>query len=305
MKNQKHIRLIQALGFSGIGQRARNEDAFWPEVADATESCLVLCDGLGGAAAGHLASQIAARTIYDFLKSQTDTGLDPGRLIRGAVAAAVNALGDYEANNPPINGMATTMTLCWVWQERLILAHVGDSRIYVFRKGNVAYKSYDHSYVNELLAKGEISAEDANRHPMKNRVTRVIKSDRVDEAEVFMPDEIRDQDLVLLCSDGLLESWSDLALIQLISSTSQLEEMVRILSERCRDNSSDNYTGYLIRIGVVNAVQDENIPPTVRDQAETDPVFNGDDRSSEEAEDEAGGLSAGGIAKALRHFLKF
>jgi serine/threonine protein phosphatase PrpC len=187
-------------GVSDVGTvREHNEDSAFvgPYVA-------LVADGVGGAAAGEVASATAAYVASATALSRF--GDDPARVVRDAVAVARDSLRLGVVEDPDRNGMATTLTMLVTDGRRVVLGHVGDSRAYLLRDDDLRQISRDHTYVQVLREEGRLGSEDARTHPWRNVVLRSIQStfeepDRYDVDVVEL--DFRPGDRVLLCSDGL------------------------------------------------------------------------------------------------------
>jgi len=198
------------LRFSGAGVsdvglvREHNEDSAFvaPYVA-------LVADGVGGAAAGEVASATAAYVVSALALSRF--GDDPGTVIRDAVAAARINLRHGVRDDPSRDGMATTLTVVVGDGERVLLGHVGDSRAYHYRDGRLTQITRDHTYVQTLVDSGLVSREEMAFHPWRNVVLRSLQASPEDElTDVDVLEvETRPGDRLLLCSDGLTDMVQD------------------------------------------------------------------------------------------------
>jgi protein phosphatase len=195
--------------------RDHNEDAVIPESDGSSGGPVVVAvaDGMGGAAAGEVASRLAIDAAVAGPPSDTDTV----RRITDGNRAVLDAV----AEDPGHAGMGTTLTL-GVFDSAgvLHLGHVGDSRAYRLRGDTLERLTTDHTYVMELVARGHISPEDALTHPRRNLITRVVGMDDVvvDHAEI----ELSPGDRILLCSDGLTDMVNDDSIQQILESEPSL-----------------------------------------------------------------------------------
>jgi len=187
----------QAFGLSDVGRRREsNEDAF---LVDPRADLYVIADGMGGYAAGEVASRIAVDSLKEALAGPHD-GQAAVRL-QDAVHEANARICDSQAQADQ-RQMGTTLVAMVVENERAIIGHVGDSRAYLLREGVLRRLTSDHSWVNEQVKLGLLSDEAAQRHPMRNIVTRALGSRSEAMAEV-REEGMRPGDVFLLCSDGL------------------------------------------------------------------------------------------------------
>lgn len=174
--------------------RQNNEDSLFPENSGESEgpAVLIVADGMGGHIAGEVASRLA-------INAAASSALDPD----DRVAAANRAIREEVARQPELEGMGTTMTLVELTTEgRARFAHVGDSRAYLYRGGELGQLTEDHTVAMEYVALGQISPDEANDHPQSHMLTRCLGLTRfvnVDRIDV----ELEPGDRMLLCSDGL------------------------------------------------------------------------------------------------------
>ncbi|MGH8540361.1 MAG: Stp1/IreP family PP2C-type Ser/Thr phosphatase [Stenotrophobium sp.] len=196
--------------------RKNNEDAI---AEDPELGLLVLADGMGGYNAGEIASGIAITTVLDQVKrdwhSLKHGALDPasgycaeGLLLRSAIENANATIKQVAQSQPQCAGMGTTIVCCILHEAVLSIAYVGDSRLYRYRDGHLEQITRDHSLVEELIARGHYSREDATRLVRKNIVTRALGVE--DRVQVDIIEEtLETGDILLLCSDGLNDMVDD------------------------------------------------------------------------------------------------
>ncbi len=188
--------------------RHGNEDA----CAAAPEAgAFVVCDGMGGAAAGEVASHLAAETFLSHLTPPTANGnnsVKPEARLAAAINAANQAVYQKSRRTPQLSGMGTTLVALFHTPAALWLAHVGDSRCYRLRRGHLQQLTNDHSLVEEQLRAGQITPAQAARSPMRNLITRAIGSETAVEADI-QSHRPQPDDLYLLASDGLTHDLAD------------------------------------------------------------------------------------------------
>ena len=184
--------------------RTTNQDSYFAgEIADSAVFAVV-CDGMGGANAGNIASEAAVKRIYEYVinsyrRNMTEDDIE--KLLKNAVVSANIELYDMSVNDPALSGMGTTAVLVLIQNRRAVLAHVGDSRIYLVNDG-IKQLTRDHSVVQSLIESGKITPEDAKVHPRKNVITRAIGAEEdvaVDTGSL----SLTPGDTLMLCSDGL------------------------------------------------------------------------------------------------------
>ena len=233
--------------------RKGNEDvcAALPE-----HGIFVVCDGMGGAAAGEVASALAAKTFVD------DLAFRPGEYtperLAAAVRAANRAVHQHALRHPTLTGMGTTLVALLLEAAEtglaLTLAHVGDSRCYRLRARALTQLTVDHSFVEEQVRLGEITAAQAATHPMRNIITRVVGTQPSVEPDIA-PHDPQPGDLYLLASDGLTRDLSDADLTEILgpAATGGLEADLPSLCQTLIDQAKaagggDNITVLLLRI---------------------------------------------------------
>lgn len=248
---------VKACGLSDVGlTRAHNEDYF--EI-DPRHKLYVVADGMGGHNHGEVASQIAVNSIRRFVEESGDRdstwafGTDArlarhSNLLKTAVREAHRHVLQAISRDGSLYGMGTTVVTFLLSGRIAAVAHVGDSRAYRFRDGQLDQLTQDHTWVNEQVMAGFLSKEQARTHPLKNVVTRALGGESdvlVDLREV----EVEPGDLFLLCSDGLTGMLSDADLAERLSSGRPLHEICRsLIDESNARGGIDNITAILLQI---------------------------------------------------------
>ncbi len=196
--------------------RGNNEDAIGE---DPDVGLLVLADGMGGYNAGEIASGIAVTTVLDVVRRQwpelrhgevdADTGYGVESLmLRTAIEQAHSTIHSVAQSQPQCAGMGTTVVACVLHDDRMSIAYVGDSRLYRHRNGRLEQITTDHSLVEELIARGHYSREDAGRLVRKNIVTRALGVESAIAVDLI-EETVEIGDVILLCSDGLTDMVDD------------------------------------------------------------------------------------------------
>lgn len=234
--------------------RDHNEDA----VAHARDlGLVVLADGMGGHNAGEVASEIAVSTILDSVRAGWEyrTEIKSGQaapeveLLRKSVEVAHSAIRDKADSKPQYQGMGTTVVSCLLHDDRIIIAHVGDSRVYRFRGNSLKQVTQDHSLVEDLIAKGFYSREEANQNVRRNILTRALGSGDTVQVDV-MNEDVAVGDIYLLCSDGLTDMVEDenicLTLKKFSASLNQAADQLVTLANQ--NGGKDNVSVALIRV---------------------------------------------------------
>ena len=211
--------MIKAAMKTDIGLvRSNNEDC----VCSPADGVFIVADGMGGPAAGEVASRIAAESALDVLKKEP-VSIDA---LNDIFTSANERILKYAGEHTECNGMGTTMTVLAVLQDnRYLWAHVGDSRIYRLHAGELSQVTRDDSYVEELVEKGEITHEEARNHPRKNMLTRAVGVEKSLKAE-SSSSEYEAGDIFLLSSDGLTNMVTDDDIQDILSDDSTPDEKV-------------------------------------------------------------------------------
>lgn len=238
---------------------------------------LVVADGMGGHAAGGAAARIVVDAMFDRLEK--GMGGDPrDNLYFGAQDAHRGAL--MYAGDHGTMGMGSTLVAVYIREDDIWVAHVGDSRFYLFRDGKVEYRTTDHTRVQNLLEMGAITAEEARRHPEGNIITRAVGHDRQDlmgrpfEADVLAePLKLQAGDTLLLCSDGLYDLVDDREMIEIVSGTGAQPACQMLVDLANQRGGHDNITVVLLHC----AGGTPPPPPEVETASTKSPVTTLDD----------------------------
>ena len=232
------------------GGRLNNEDSIFPlpETANSNQNLFLVCDGVGGAEKGEIASSLACESFQTFFSTFRE-GEPNADFINKAIRYTEARFDDYVAIHPEAKGMATTLTMTFVGTTGITLAHVGDSRIYHFRKGEILFQTEDHSLVNSLVKLGKITHEEVAHHPQRNVIIRAIQgTDRPTEADVVLLDDIKAGDFLFMCSDGVLERLNNDELSDIFKHLGGPEEIKNAIMSACTGKTHDNFSFYIIPI---------------------------------------------------------
>jgi len=225
-------------------QRRENEDS-----SLARPPVFVVADGMGGAQAGEVASRIA---IEAFRRGLPESGSAEERLATRAREAnsQIHALSRSEHERA---GMGTTLTAAYIEDAHLSIAHVGDSRAYLFRDGALTRLTQDHSLVDELVRRGKLTEEQAAEHPQRSIITRALGPEPTVDVDTWTY-AVRDGDVVLLCSDGLTSMISEERVAETLDSTPTLDQAAQQLIDEANEaGGRDNITVVLFRVAEVGA----------------------------------------------------
>ncbi|MGI8666844.1 MAG: PP2C family protein-serine/threonine phosphatase [Jatrophihabitans sp.] len=239
--------------------RDNNEDSVY-----AGPRLLAIADGMGGHAAGEVASKIVIGTVEELDEDRPVADLIG--TLRDTVDEATSALAHAVAQNRSLEGMGTTLTAIRFAGSRIALVHVGDSRAYLMRGGQLSQITHDDTYVQSLVDSGKLTAEEASHHPRKSVILRALNGEAVD------PDisirEARRGDRYLLCSDGLSDVVTAATLMQALSSGTPQDCADRLIELALRGGGPDNVT--CIVADVVDLSDGDDLPivgGAVTDQA--------------------------------------
>lgn len=218
--------------------REHNEDSYLVR-----SPVFAVCDGMGGHAAGEVASAIAVATIAEHAPLHADDVL-----LGAAVEKANAAVIEGAANGTGRPGMGCTATCALIENDRMAIAHVGDSRIYLLHEGTLVRLTHDHSYVEELVDAGEITADEARVHPSRSVITRALGSDVDMYADHFTLD-VSLGDRVILCSDGLSSMVEDSEIEAIaVSSTTPQAAADNLVAAALTEGGHDNVTVVVVDV---------------------------------------------------------
>jgi serine/threonine protein phosphatase PrpC len=252
---------FEAFGLTDVGRkRKHNEDAF---AVDLSDGLFIVADGMGGHAAGEVAARITVETIGEFIAAtrqkeeatwpfKYDHSLDfNSNRLAIAIEKANERVMAAVAAQPWLKGMGTTVVAGLLNEKILSLAHVGDSRAYLYREGVLKRLTDDHSWVHEQVAAGILTEDEAKSHPLKNVVTKALGGGASVAPDLReLPFSARDR--FLFCSDGLTTMLSDEEIEDLVAQHEDPQELCRALIDLANDKGGvDNITVVVAR--VVNA----------------------------------------------------
>lgn len=251
--------MVEAFVCTDVGMKRRvNEDNF---CVNTDLGLYVVADGMGGHAAGEVASRLAVEQIEEtisenYIDEETTWpgNFDPNlsrssNLLRTAILSANEKIRTVTASMSETRGMGTTIVAAVIQNRHATIAHVGDSRAYLFRQPELKPLTSDHSWVNEQLKQGFITLEHARTHPFRNVITQALGSNsdvRIDTLEC----DFEPGDLLMLCSDGLNSMLSDFEITKIIKETMELPLDLmcnRLIDGAKRKGGDDNITVALVR----------------------------------------------------------
>lgn len=238
---------MTAYGISDRGcRRPTNQDAYAVRlVQEDGIAVLAVCDGMGGANAGNVASRFAIETFVERVQEQVSANMSREaieRALRDAAEAANETVFRLSTRQPEFAGMGTTIVAGVITKEKAMLINIGDSRAYEIDAKNIVQLTEDHSYVNEMIRQGRIRAEDARTHPNRNLITRAVGVDPRVEGDVYEVD-LREGEVLLLCSDGLSGMVEDAKIAEIVRRANDLETAGQALVEAAKlCGGADNIT---------------------------------------------------------------
>ena len=231
--------------FSQQGKRSNNEDSL-----GISEALLTVCDGMGGHNFGERASAFVRDAMLQAFPKVQPLGKMEIQQQLNQVQKDLNQLLEKE---PELEKMGTTFTGVFCTPDVWYAAHIGDSRIYLFRSSEQKlWHTWDHSLVGELMRTREITVEAGRFHPLSNRIAKAIiaqKEGKMAGASIVKIDELQAGDILLLCSDGVVEAWGDWDLVQLVSDKKlSFEQKCERIASQCAEKSKDNNTAIIAEI---------------------------------------------------------
>jgi len=225
-------------------KRPTNEDAFAFSVE---HGVYVVCDGMGGAAAGEIASSLAVDEMLRHLTSRREPGVSLPELAGKAICAANQAVFTRAQRNQRLSGMGTTMVALVAEERRAWVLNVGDSRCYRMRGGRLEQVTLDHSLVEEQVRMGRMSQSEALRSPLRNVITRALGTQHLVTHDCFEL-EAEPGDVFMLCSDGLTRELTDEVIASILECNVTLDERCqRLIVAAKKAGGHDNITCVLVQ----------------------------------------------------------
>jgi len=211
----------------------------------------VCCDGMGGHAAGQIASELTCKTFIEvYLHHPSE---DCSVAATSAAVAANRFVLDVARAIPDRRGMGTTLSVLIIVQDRAVVVQVGDSRVYCLRDGKLTRLTQDHTWVEEACRNGELTYEEAQNHPYQHVLTRAIGSDETLQPDVEWRD-VQSGDLYLLCSDGLINHVTDSQIEKTLSESGPSEAAWKLVGMALADGGSDNCTVLIVQVNDLEEV---------------------------------------------------
>ena len=244
---------MKACGITDVGlQRHENQDTFAVERGAADGQLIaVVCDGMGGENCGQIASSLAVRAFLDELHAVLRADMTTEQL-REAVSFCVSkanaAVNRHAQEHTECHGMGTTLVSAVTNGSGAVICNVGDSRAYLINADGVQCITRDHSVVEMMVQRGELTPEQAKTHPSKNLITRAVGTEETVFSDVFRV-ETEPEDCILLCSDGLSNQMADQEILFEVVHGARRDDCCRRLLEIAKNRGApDNVTSVLIEL---------------------------------------------------------
>jgi PPM family protein phosphatase len=276
-------------------KRRRNEDAYVVE-----PPLFAVADGMGGAQAGEVASRLAAAALRE-----SGAGTGGQQRIVDLIQEANRRVYDRSNTDPTASGMGTTITVALVEDDNVVFGHVGDSRGYLLRDGELQQLTEDHSLVNELMKSGKLSPEEAETHPQRSVITRAVGTDADVDVDTFTVPALQ-RDVFLLCSDGLTDMVSNEKILDLVERhRDDMDKAARALVQAAnRRGGIDNITIVAFEIADIGArdgqTQEQALPPELARKIEEEETLDETD-AVPVVQPATGELEAGEYVARRRH----
>jgi len=243
--------LINAYATSDVGKaRELNEDYFSVSYPEDKIQVFILADGMGGYNGGEVASKLAVQAAKSYIETNYDEVDKENRelvlrLLKDACQYANMIVYEKATHDPNLSQMGTTLDICLVYQNKVFIAHIGDSRIYRIRREFIRKLTKDHSYVQTLVDEGKITQEESSHHPRKNMLMKALGIQSFIEPDTCVRAFLKD-DVILMCSDGLTNMVPESEIYKIIRENPA--DSTKLLVQKANDEGGkDNITAIVIR----------------------------------------------------------
>ena len=241
---------MRAFAKTDIGKaRDMNQDYYYISKPEDKISIFILADGMGGYNGGEIASKLATMATLGYIQSNFENIPKERekilKLIKSAMEYANMVVYEKSKEQKELEGMGTTLEVCLIYNNKLYIGHIGDSRIYRLRGEFFRKLTHDHSYVQKLVKDGTITQEEANHHPKKNMLMKALGCTAFVEPDITVKGFVKD-DIVLICSDGLTNMVEEPEIYNILKNEGTLA--AEKLVEKANENGGyDNITAIVIR----------------------------------------------------------
>ena len=237
---------MQTWGLTDPGNiRQQNQDSYAIVPFGRDRVLMIVCDGMGGAKSGNVASSLAVEVFTDEVRRTQRPGMTPEKaaaMLRSALELANSAVYEQSQLSDDFTGMGTTLVAVWISRDLAVVINVGDSRAYHFTREDVRLITRDHSMVAYMVERGELTQEQAKLHPGKNVITRAVGTEPGVEGDVFTC-RLRRDECILLCSDGLSNEMADQEMLfEVVHGLSKSDCCQRLLHIAKNRGAPDNVT---------------------------------------------------------------
>ena len=243
---------MEAWGLTDVGNvRSQNQDAF--RIVELGKNALlaVVCDGMGGAKSGNVASRLASEVFSEEVKRSFSADLTPDeaeQMLRAAAKLANISVFEQSQLSEDYAGMGTTLVAALTYPRATLVLNIGDSRAYLINADGVRCITRDHSVVEMMVQRGELTPEQAKTHPSKNLITRAVGTEETVFSDVFRV-ETEPEDCILICSDGLSNQMADQEILFEVVHGARRDDCCRRLLEIAKNRGApDNVTSVLIEL---------------------------------------------------------
>ncbi len=246
---------MQVSSSSDIGKvRQTNQDFYNIEQLEDNLTWVAVCDGMGGACGGNIASASAVKVMSEFIINNVNSALK-GEEIKANLVKSVEHANEFiyssSNNNPDLKGMGTTCVCAIINKNKAYLANVGDSRAYFISSDNIFQITKDHSIVQEMIDSGKITEDEAVNHPRKNIITRAIGVSQDIQADCYELD-LNEGDIIFICTDGFSNYASNEQILKL-AKESKFEDLAKNAINFANDaGGHDNITVVALRSDIPN-----------------------------------------------------
>ena len=243
---------MKAWGMTEPGMiRTQNQDHYDIAKLSREQLLVIVCDGMGGARSGNIASSMAVEVFVGEVKRAVRSNMKPDKIdtmLRSALELANKAVYEQSQLSEEYQGMGTTLVAAFFQKDKLTVANVGDSRAYLFNRDGVEAITTDHSLVELMVQRGELTRETAKTFPGKNLITRAVGTESAVECDLYHV-QLRKGDNVLLCSDGLSNQLSDQEMLfEVIHGTNKADCCQRLMNIANYRGAPDNVTVALVSV---------------------------------------------------------
>ncbi len=240
---------MQVFAKTDIGRERRvNEDFYYISEPEDKIKLFILADGMGGYNAGEVASKMAVETVKDYIYKHFEKSKESKekleQLLKDAIEYANSTIYKKAQSKKELNGMGTTLDVCLIYNSKIYIGHIGDSRVYRIRKEFMRRITRDHSYVQTLIEDGKITKEEALHHPKRNMLTKALGCMEQVEPDVYTKTFIKD-DIILMTSDGLTNMIKESEIYDIVKQD-KLHATENLVKQANENGGYDNITVVII-----------------------------------------------------------